>query len=153
MKKLFSARSPLWQISIYSCFVVFGILILLDKEQPSVTGNFNSTMLILSAIVFALGITYCAQIFRFNKKHPKNMIRYWGLLPPEFKEEDEGMAMVTARATRNVYIFHASALPMACIAYIFFLPSALITFIGLSALLLGHFIVYWVSIWPAWSEK
>ena len=153
MSRIFSARSPLWQISIYTLLFIFAFIVQSVREgvfERSLTSGV--AIWVIALLALALAIIYGFSILSYNRKHPQNRIRYWGMLPPEFQEEDEGLAALTARATRRVYIFHASLLPVFSFIYIYFLPAPLWVIAGLAILVLGHFIIYWVSIWPAWSD-
>ncbi|MNL61940.1 hypothetical protein D3C87_1859190 [compost metagenome] len=104
-------------------------------------------------IIIVLSIVYTAAILRYNRRHSHTPIRALGLFPPELKEEDEGMRLFTARATRRVYIFHATFLPLFAILYAYLLPPPAIVIGGLAFLTLGHFALYLVTIWPVLGEE
>ena len=150
MKKLFNARSPFWQLLIYWIFFYAAILITKrDETTDQALLQINNVLVSLSALgLVVIGAIYAFIMYRYNRKHPKNPIRYAGLLPPELKEEDEGMRMFTARATRRVYIFHATFLPILAMIYTLWLPSPSYMIGGLAFLTLGHFTIYLLTIWP-----
>lgn len=154
MKKLFNARSPFWQVLLYSVFFCAAMLI---AERHEAMGaellRLNKTLTFITAVLLIVIATlYALAILRYNQKHPKSPVRYFGLLPPELKEEDEGMQMFTARATRRVYIFYATFLPIFALAYAYLLPAPTVVIGGLAFLILGHFIIYLVTIWPVLGE-
>lgn len=154
INRVLSARSPIWQILIYGILFIFAFLIeLIRQGYLEFTDTFRMVILSSGVLALVIAAAYGFSMYRFNRANPNNKIRYWGLLPPEFKEEDEGLAAITARATRRVYIFHATLLPVFSIAYVYFTPNPLWVIAGLAVLVLGHFITYWVSIWPAWSDS
>ncbi len=155
MKKLFSARSPFWQLLLYGVFFYAAILIAKQHETAhEELLQLNQLLVFIAAILLLVIATlYAITMIRYNRKNPKNPIRYWGLLPPELKEEDEGMRMFTAQATRRVYIFHATFLPILAILYAYLLPPPITVLGGLAFLTLGHYTLYLVTIWPILSEE
>lgn len=156
MKNLFHIRTPFWQLMIYGLFfVAMGLhLYVSEYTVTSILGIDSFTFVNwLLVVVVILALTYGALILSYNHRHPKAPIRYFGLLPPELKEEDEGMRAFTAKATRRVYIFHATFLPIFGMTYAYLLPSPLIVLGGIAFLTLGHFIIYWNAIWPVWQNS
>lgn len=154
MKKLFNARSPFWQLLLYGVFFYAAILITKrqDTTNPELLQlNHTLTFVAALALVF-VGIMYAVQIVRYNRTHQKSKIRFFGLFPPELQEEDEGMRMFTARATRRVYIFHATCLPILAISYAYLLPPPVYVVAGLAILTIGHFGIYLATIWPVLGE-
>lgn len=161
MKQLFNVRSPLWQILSYGLFFGAAILIV---QRPEITDpsslhtNYIVSFVIGVVLLIILGL-YMLMYIRHNRMHPKNRIRYFGLLPPEFREEDEGLQSFTAKATRRVYIFHASALPVMGMIYVYLylyfevILSPTLVVSGLGVLVLSHFIIYFVSIWPVLRDE
>lgn len=154
MKKLFNARSPFWQLLLYGVF--FYAAMLITKRQDTTNPELlelNHTLTFIAALALALiGVIYTVQIVRYNHTRPKSKIRFLGLFPPELQEEDEGMRMFTARATRRVYIFHATFLPILAIAYAYLLPPPVCVVAGLAFLTIGHFGIYLATIWPVLGE-
>lgn len=153
LKKLFTTRSPFWQLLIYSLFFFVAFLTIVrqtgDNEPPQLN---NILTLIAVTILIILSGIYTVQVFLYNRKYPKNPIRYYGFLPPELKEEDEGMRMFTARATRRVYIFHATLIPIFAILCVYLLPSHAVIVAGLAILVIGHYGIYLATIWPVLGE-
>lgn len=136
--------------------VFFYAAILIAKRHDTLNQEvlqLNHTLTLVAALVLVLVVAaYTVQIMHYNHLHPKTPIRYLGLLPPELKEEDEGMRMFTARATRRVYIFHATFLPIFAILYAYLLPPPVYVVSGLAFLVLGHFGIYLATIWPVLGE-
>lgn len=153
LKKLFTTRSPFWQLLIYGLFIFVAFLAIARETSGVLTIHLNRTLTIASIVILViLSIIYTVKVLRYNLKHPKNPIRFFGFLPPELKEEDEGMRMFTARATRRVYIFHATLLPLLAILCVYFLPPLLFVVAGLAVLIVGHYGIYLASIWPVLGE-
>jgi hypothetical protein len=154
LRKLFNTRSPFWQLLIYSVFFFAAILTVTQKTSGADLFGINYILTVISAVVLiVLSVIYTVQVVRYNRRHPKTPIRFFGLLPPELKEEDEGMRMFTARATRRVYIFHATLLPIFAIIYLYFLLSPVYVITGLAFLVIGHFAIYLGTIWPVLGEE
>lgn len=154
MKKLFNARSPFWQLLMYGVFFYAAILIAKRSEttDPDILQLNHVLTFIAALLLIVISVLYTFAITSYNRVHPKNKIRYLGLFPPELKEEDEGMRMFTARATRRVYIFHATFLPILAILYTYLLPPPTAVIAGLAFLILGHFVIYLLTIWPVLGE-
>lgn len=151
MKIIFHARSPLWQVLVYSLFFL-GVLLYLLVE-PGGDDLPRWLPLTLSGTICLIALVYVVVILRYNRANPENRIRYWGLVPPELKEEDEGMLAFTSRATRRVYVFHATLLPLMSVAMFLSNFNPFVVLFAMAILTFGHLLVYWVSIWPVWREE
>lgn len=153
IKKLLNARSPLWQLLIFGVFFYAAILITERETTGAEPRDVNQLLIFVATLALvALCTVYVVQILRYNRTHSNTPIRFLGLFPPELKEEDEGMRMFTARATRRVYIFHAIFLPILAIAYVYLLPPPVLVVAGLAFLVLGHFSIYLATIFPVLGE-
>lgn len=156
MKNLFHIRTPFWQLLIYGLFFIsMGARLYVNEYAVTELLGMSALTIVnlLLVLVIVLALTYGTLILLYNHRHPKAPIRYFGLLPPELKEEDEGMQAFTAKATRRVYIFHATFLPIFGMAYAYLLPPPLIVLAGITFLTLGHFVIYWSAIWPVWRNS
>jgi ABC-type uncharacterized transport system fused permease/ATPase subunit len=119
-----------------------------------VQGNFRVWIAVAVVIaVVIVSVIYTIALARWNRQHPKHPIRYWGLIPPELKEEDEGMRMFTARATRRVYIYFGWAIPAMALVYVHVDPSPLVTLGLFAALAFGQQVIYYVAMLPVFKEK
>lgn len=155
MKKIFNARSPFWQLLIYGIFFYAAILIVKRHETTAtelITLNYILTFT-AAVLLIIVGVLYLLQIIRYNRKYPKHPIRYFGLMPPELQEEDEGMRAFTAKATRQAYIFDATTLPIFAMLYVYLLPPPVMVLSGLAFIVLGHFVLYLIAIWPVLDEE
>ena len=153
MKAFFSARSPLWQIIITLALFPLFMLVAYSKQHDTQAFNqLDAAVLTVAGLVFFLVGLYTAMLVSYNRKHPSTKVSVFGISPVELKDEDEGMQMLTSRATRAVYTYHTVALPLLGLALVY-LPSSIYTSLaGLMILLLGHYIVYWRAIWPAFQD-
>lgn len=79
-----------------------------------------------------------------NMKNPKNKVKP-SLIPMEFKEEDEGLQWITYKATRKVYIFFASFLPIAIAltAYLNHIPYFPV--ILLTGMAIVQYVLFWLE--------
>ena len=153
MKALFSARSPLWQM--IATLILFPLLMLAAYSRQHDTKEFNerdALVLIAGAIVAVLFAAYVAMLLVYNRRNPQTKVNIFGMSPVELKNEDEGMRMVTARATEHVYKYHTFAIPLIALVLVYMPQSVYATLSGLMILLLGHYAVYWRAIWPAFQE-
>lgn len=154
MKPLFSARSPLWQIA--AVIILYPLLMLIAYARSQNVDSFTTAdaySLAYAAIALVLTGLYITMLVRYNRRHPNSKIDLTSSTPAELKEEDEGMRMITARATRLVYRFHTFALPLAAVLLIY-LPLSIYSALScLFVLSLGHYATYWYAIWPAFKES
>lgn len=81
-----------------------------------------------------------------NRKNPQNRIHSWGVIPPEFREMDEGQQWVTFKACRNVYIYYTYALPAAALFCFVFFKWPIAPLLAIGVLGLGQYLVYWLTI-------
>lgn len=153
MKAFFSARSPLWQIVI--TLTLFPLFMLAAYSKQHDTQEFNqldAAVLIAAACVLLFIGIYTVMLVVYNRRHPSTKVSVFGISPVELKDEDEGMQMLTARATRAVYTYHTVTLPLLGFALLYLPSSIYTTLTGLMLLLLGHYVVYWRAIWPAFQD-
>jgi hypothetical protein len=133
-------RSPF--IPMFSYLLIIGFLLISMIESQ----NHQSLVRVSLLILTAFSIIWVSLILFNNRKHPENKIKYWGVIPPEFQEVDEGQQWVTYKACRSVYIYYSFALPLIvglCFALsdIKFMPILLMGVLGI-----GQYFVYWISI-------
>lgn len=140
-------RSPIWG---YFFLVVFFASMALNVVESDLTVWIAAVVVAVTVVV---STTYTIALSRWNKQHLKHPIRYWGLIPPELKEEDEGMQMFTARATRRVYIYFGWAIPATAFIYVLTNPSPLMMIGLFAALAFGQQIIYYVAMLPVFKEK
>lgn len=110
------------------------------------------SILALVAIFFTTTALALIAIRNYNKTHPKNKISLTQVRPAELNDDDERLTGVTARATRNVYIYHNLALPILGLALLFVQPTLSTTIILIGILTMGHYVAYWIGIKPALQD-
>jgi hypothetical protein len=139
-------RSPLISTTLF--LVVLGDIYLLMKViesgepyQLSTTGRiYNYSLAVFLCLWYTLVILH-------NRRSPKDRINIWGIIPPEFREVDEGQQWITFKACRNVYIYYSICLPCAALALLFFPSSYANTLMMLGLLGLGQYAVYSLTNW------
>jgi hypothetical protein len=154
IKQIFSVKSPVWQMISISMLYAGLLLILANDQNPDTRGMTPERieLLIIVGLIIVFLIAYAAALRRYNKRTSHDHIDLMSIDPAELHDEDEGMSMFTAKATRRVYRYYSYMVPL---AMIFFAVSAasLVTIITLLfAVIMGHYIVYWHTVWPALSE-
>ena len=78
-----------------------------------------------------------------NRRRPDRAIRLITLMPPEFREEDEGQQWMNYRVTRRVYLLLCAAVPLG-FAGIFLAPDGTAFSIALlTALGVAQQLMYW----------
>lgn len=153
MKQLFSIKSPLWQIIAASFLYV--ILLLIIHDAPNDQSGLTPTrvgLLIGAAAVLLYTVIYIISVITYNKKHPDHRLSVTGIKPPEILDEDEGMNMLTARATKRVYRYHAFALPFLAVFITIIEASLTVVVTALFIATIIHYLVYWHAIWPAFQD-
>ncbi|WP_050184474.1 hypothetical protein [Domibacillus robiginosus] len=133
-------RSPFIPLLGYLLIIGFFLISLLVSQ------NHQSLVWLSLLTLTAFSLIWVSLISWNNRKHPENKLNAWSLIPPEFREMDEGQQWITFKACRNVYIFYSFALPLIaglCFAFsdIKFMPLLLIGALGT-----GQYIVYWMTI-------
>lgn len=133
-------RSPFIPMFLYLLIIGFLLISVIEFQ------NHQSLLRISLLILTAFTMIWVSLILLNNRKYPENKIKYWGVLPPEFREMDEGQQWVTYKACRSVYIYYSYALPFIvglcfALANIKFMPLLLMGVLGI-----GQYIVYWMSI-------
>lgn len=157
MKYLPSAKSPFWQILFAAHAFAFAYL--LSIGDFSFTDSSYPTSLTIPAGMLVLVVTFTLSAVlaliatrAHNKSHPKDKLSIFQVMPPELNDDDERLSSLTAKATRNVYLFHNTALPVLAVLLIFLQPSLPVVVILIGALTMGHYIAYWVGIKPALQD-
>ena len=101
---------------------------------------------ILYVLVIGSLITFFIKVIKHNRKHPHKKISLFYLKPPEYIEDDELFQQATGLATKKVYTFFASAIPLLAVLYILLPIGKMWMVIGL--LLLGFMqnLIYYLEI-------
>jgi hypothetical protein len=154
MKYLPSAKSPFWQLLFAVQFFALAYVLatngpIFQNDTDSVNAMIPLGALILVATFLITALLGLMAVQRHNKTHPKDKLNIFQITPPELMDDDERLTGVTAKATRNVYLYHNVALPILAVVLLFAHPSLPTVVILVGLLTIGHYIAYWIGIKPA----
>ncbi|MFD0672754.1 hypothetical protein [Cohnella sp. GCM10027633] len=99
-------RSPLLSAGL---FFLLGAAMLMAHYSQTVPEWLLYAMTIGSVGLCAVWVALCVV---HNRRHPQRRIRFLTLVPPEFREEDEGQKWMNYRVTRRVYMLYYAAIPL-----------------------------------------
>jgi len=138
-------RTPLWTLIFTLLTYILLAIILAQREYG------NSSILAAIAVGFTvvtfslIGIHLGAQK-KYNAKNPENKIQFFGLVPPELRDDDEMTQSVSSLATRRVYIYLSILLPLFALIYVYYQPEPLATLAMFATLSITSILVYWQNI-------
>ncbi|MGD6818610.1 hypothetical protein [Metabacillus sp. 84] len=133
LKKIF--QSPL-----FNALLLAGLGIIMVGNHYS---EYVPPWIILDPMVLGIPILVLLGVIPFyNRKNPENPIKP-SILPMEFREADEGQQWITFKATRKVYIFFASFIPVAIavtayLSHLPYMPVILLAVMGIA-----QYLIYW----------
>ncbi|WP_263704056.1 hypothetical protein [Bacillus thuringiensis] len=130
-------RSPFFPMSLLVFITAFLLLSLMNTQV------FLARLCFGILIFFTFG--WCLFINLYNRKNPKNKIKSMSIVPPEFREMDEGQQWVTFKACRNVYIYYTFAIPVTVLICFIFSQNNLVPLLSIGVLGIGQYIVYWLT--------
>lgn len=130
-------RSPFIPMSLFVLIIAFLLL--------SLTNTLVGLARLCFGILVLCTFLWLTLIKLYNRKNPNNKIKPLGLIPPEFREMDEGQQWVTYKACRNVYIYYSFGLPITAGICFLFSNHNLAPLISIGLLGVGQYIVYWLT--------
>ena len=164
MKNDFRLNYPLWMMAF---ILLLGVLAFgLNSPVAEYVNNRNETSLTVKIeafegfIVFGAIILYLilltifmAKLKKHNEENPAQKISAFGIRPPEYLEQDEGMTFITRKAVQKVYTFITWALPfLATFAIVLPLPRLLIIY-GILAIAFGQYLIYYLEVRKHFKEE
>lgn len=111
----------------------------------SLESNLIFFSILLVLIVGSL-ITFFIKLFKHNRKYPHKKFRIFYLKPPEYIEDDELFQHATGLATKKVYTFFVSAIPILVLLYIVLPIGKMWMVIGLLLLGFMQYLIYYLEI-------
>ncbi|MGG3756055.1 hypothetical protein ABEW49_09530 [Bacillus anthracis] len=130
-------RSPFFPMSLLVFITAFLLLSLMNTQV------FLAKLCFGILIFFTFGWSLFIKIY--NRRNPKNKIKSMSIVPPEFREMDEGQQWVTFKACRNVYIYYTFAIPVTVLICFIFSQNNLVPLLSIGVLGIGQYIVYWLT--------
>jgi hypothetical protein len=118
-----------------------------DEFTFSISLESNFTFFaILFVLLWGTLISFFIKIFKHNRKHPDKKLSLLYLNPPEYLDDDELFQQATGLATKKVYTFFVSAIPILAVLYLILPIGKMWMIIGL--LLLGFMqnLIYYLEI-------
>ncbi|MEF7557510.1 MULTISPECIES: hypothetical protein [Bacillus cereus group] len=130
-------RSPFFPMSLLVFITAFLLLSLMNTQV------FLAKLCFGILIFFTFGWSLFIKLY--NRRNPKNKIKSMSIVPPEFREMDEGQQWVTFKACRNVYIYYTFAIPVTVLICFIFSQNNLVPLLSIGVLGIGQYIVYWLT--------
>lgn len=130
-------RSPFFPMSLLVFITAFLLLSLMNTQV------FLAKLCFGILIFFTFGWSLFIKFY--NRRNPKNKIKSMSIVPPEFREMDEGQQWVTFKACRNVYIYYTFAIPVTVLICFIFSQNNLVPLLSIGVLGIGQYIVYWLT--------
>ncbi len=158
-KNDFRLQMPLWNAG----FIFIGMIILISvvyametsnnylENIPYEDGTFLSNnpafiLFIGGAILFIIFIyIFSLKLIQYNKMNPTRKMNLFSisiLHLPEFVDDDEMMQQITNTATRKVYVYYSSMIPLILLLLVFPLHRY-VYILAISLLIIGHYIIYY----------
>ena len=155
MKNDLRITFPLWMM----CFILLiaasiyfiGTTAVVDGLGDEVTFSLSleSNLIsfsILSVLLLGSLITFFIKLFKHNRKYPDKKLSPLYLHPPEYIEDDELFQQATGLATKKVYTFYVSAIPILAMLYIVLPIGKMWMVIGLLLVGFLQYMIYYLEI-------
>ena len=156
MKSDMRITFPLWMM----CFILLiaasiyfiGTTAVVDGQgsgEVTFSLSLESNLILFSILtVLLLGslITFFIKLFKHNRKYPDKKLSPLYLNPPEYLEDDELFQQATGLATKKVYTFFVSAIPILAVLYIVLPIGKMWMVIGLLLLGFMQYLIYYLVI-------
>ena len=156
MKNDLRITYPLWMMCFIlllaaSVYLVGTTAIVEGQGTGELTFSLSlESNLIFFSILFVLLIgsllTFFIKLFKHNRKHPLKKFSLFYLKPPEYIEDDELFQQATGQATKKVYTFYVSAIPILAVLYIVLPIGKMWMIIGLLLLGFLQYMIYYLEI-------
>ncbi|MRC29438.1 hypothetical protein GH884_14410 [Bacillus thuringiensis] len=130
-------RSPFFPMSLLVFITAFLLLSLMNTQV------FLAKLCFGILMFFTFGWSLFIKLY--NRRNPKNKIKSMSIVPPEFREMDEGQQWITFKACRNVYIYYTFAIPVTVLICFIFSQSNLVPLLSIGVLGIGQYVVYWLT--------
>lgn len=111
----------------------------------SLESNLNFFSILFIFLIGSL-VIFFTRVVKHNRQYPHKKISPFYLKPPEYIEDDELFQKVTGLATKKVYTFYASAIPLLAMLYIVMPIGKMWMVIGLFLLGFMQYLIYYMEI-------
>lgn len=123
-----------------------GVLFMLNLESKLIPFFILFILLIGSLVVFFI------KIFKHNRNDPNRKFSLFYLKPPEYIEDDELFQQATGWATKKVYTFFVTAIPLLALLFILLPIGRMWMVIGVLLLGVMQYLIYYIEIRKYVSE-
>ena len=119
----------------------------MDEFTFSISLESNLTFFaILFVLLLGSLLTFFIKLLKHNRKYPDKKLSPLYLNPPEYIEDDELFQQATGQATKKVYTFFVSAIPILAVLYIVLPIGKMWMIIGLLSLGFLQYMIYYLEI-------
>ena len=156
MKNDMRITYPLWMMCfillIVASIYLIGTTAVIEgrgTDELTFTLSLESNLLLFSILyILLIGslITFFIKLVKHNRKYPHKKLPLFYLKPPEYIEDDELFQHVTGLATKKVYTFFISAIPILAVLYIVLPIGKMWMVIGLLFLGVIQYLIYYLEI-------
>lgn len=152
----FKLYHPLIMAIFYFTLLIFFGYVHLVLNNPNLATVYFfeqkiNLFIIIMIIVFIVFSTFIIVYTYYLQKNNKGKLNEMYMKPPEIDEEDEGSKFVYSIATKRVYIYYTSVIPLLTLVLLFFklisfeVEMFILIFILLSILVI-HYLIYYVTV-------
>ncbi|PLR74844.1 hypothetical protein [Bacillus sp. UMB0728] len=133
----------IFQSPLFNCLLILGLGIIMigNYYTDDVPGWMNIDPLFLGIPILFL----VASIPVYNKLNPGSKVKPQ-IIPMELREDDEGQQWITYKATRKVYIFFASFIPVAIALTAFLNHIPYFPVMLLAAMGIVQYLIFWLEL-------
>ena len=117
-----------------------GVTFMLNMESKLIP-FFSLFVLLIGSV-----ITFIIKILKHNRIYPHKKFPLFYLKPPEYIDDDELFQQATGLATKKVYTFFISAIPILAMLYIVLPIGKMWMIIGLMFLGVMQYLIYYMEI-------
>ena len=156
MKNDLRVTYPLWMMCFIlliaaSIYLIGTTAVIEGHGTDEVTFIFSiESNLISFSILFVLLIgsliTFFIKLAKHNRQYPHKKFSLFYLKPPEYLEDDELFQQATGLATKKVYTFFASAIPILAVLYLVLPIGKMWMVIGVFLLGFMQYLIYYLEI-------
>ncbi|MHA6259416.1 hypothetical protein ACXYMX_05810 [Sporosarcina sp. CAU 1771] len=154
MKNDMRITYPLWMICflllIAASVYLVGSTIVIESEaenEISFLLDISSKMILfLTLLVLLVGslTTFTIKVLKHNRLNPLRKFSFFYMKPPEYIDDDELFQHATGLATRKVYSFFVTAIPVLSVLYILTPIGKMWMVIGLLLLGVMQYLIYYL---------
>lgn len=151
----FRISYPLWMIwfiiLIASSIYLIGITAVFESNKENeftFTLDMGSNMIPFIVLVIILLVTliiFFSKMIKHNRQYPNKKFSYFYIKPPEYLDDDELFQLATGKATRKVYTFFATAIPVSAIIFAVLPIGKMWIVIGILFLGAMQYLIYYLE--------